>query len=80
MAFLGDVLVIDDAPELRQRIAVWLESQGYHPAFVRDAAEAASIQQSRTFGALFYGHEFLFRTATRRFGHGKAAKRPKKPP
>lgn len=80
MAFRGDVLVIDDAPDLRQRIAEWLASQGYHLAFVRDAAEAASIQQSRSFSAVFYGHEFLFRTTTAHFGHATAAKRPKRQP
>lgn len=78
MAFLGDVLVINDAPELRQRIAEWLASQGYRLAFVRDATEAASIQQSRGFSAVFYGHEFLFRTTTARFGHATGAKRPKR--
>ncbi|MSQ21684.1 MAG: hypothetical protein EXR53_00010 [Dehalococcoidia bacterium] len=80
MAFLGDILVIDGAPEFRQRIAVWLESQWYRLAFVRDATEAAAIQRSRSFSALFYGHEFLFRTTTARFGHGTTSKKPKIPP
>ncbi len=64
MALLGNVLVIDDAPALRQRIAGWLASHGYRSFFVDDAADAYAIQQSCDFNAVLYGHEFSFpRTA-----------------
>ena len=70
MASLGNVLVIDDLPQFRQRIAIWLASLGYCPYFVPNATDAEAMQRSHDFNAVLYGHEFSFpRTGDLRHGH-----------
>ena len=61
MAVKGRVLVVDDAPGLRDRIVRWLEQNEYRYVFVESKEAAENLLTCRPFDAVIFGHEFQFR-------------------
>lgn len=57
--YMGRVLVIDDVPGIRDRIARSLALKGYHCTFVDGAHEAGTLSGHEYFDTTVYGHEFL---------------------
>jgi CheY-like chemotaxis protein len=58
--YKGKILVINDVPGIRNRLARWLAGTGYHYTFVDSAAEAEALLAQAAFDITAYGHEFLF--------------------
>ena len=57
----GSILVIDDAPALKELIVRWLEQNEYRYVFVEDEGQGRKLLARRHFDAVMYSHEFRFR-------------------
>jgi DNA-binding response OmpR family regulator len=57
----GSILVIDDAPALKDLIAGWLDQNEYRYVFVDDEEQGRKALARRHFDLVMYGHEFSFR-------------------
>ena len=56
----GRVLVIEDTPSIRHRVALWLKKEEHPHTFVNTDEEAAELLRHVRFDAVMYGHEFVF--------------------
>ena len=56
----GTILVINDVPRVKDRLARWLTESNYYHVFVDSEEEAAALSERHRFDAVVYGHEFLF--------------------
>ncbi len=56
----GKVLVVDDAPEARVRLAQWLTQNSYHSIFVYSDEEAEDMLKHHKFDMIVHSREFNF--------------------
>lgn len=56
----GRVLVVDDAPEARVRLAQWLTQNSYNSIFVYSDKEAEDMLKHHRFDMVVHSREFSF--------------------
>mgnify|MGYP001337210576 CR=1 FL=1 len=56
----GKVLVVDDAPAARVRLAQWLTQNSYNSIFVYSEAEAEDMLKHHRFDMVVHSREFSF--------------------
>ncbi len=56
----GKVLVVDDAPEARVRLAQWLTQNSYNSIFVYSAEVAEDMLKHHRFDMIVHSREFAF--------------------
>ena len=56
----GKVLVVDDAPEARVRLAQWLTENSYNSIFVYSDEEAEDMLKHHRFDMVVHSREFTF--------------------
>ena len=72
----GHVLIVDDAPALKELIVRWLAQNAYRYVFAEDEDQARRLLERSHFDAVLYGHEFEFRRA----GCSPLGAPPRRPP
>ena len=60
MASKGKIIVINDMPNMSERLVRWLAKEKYHASFVATGELAQALLERDHFDAIVYGHEFLF--------------------
>jgi PleD family two-component response regulator len=58
--YKGKILVINDVPNIRGKLALYLAQMGYYYTFVDSAHEAESLGEHTHFDSVVYSHEFFF--------------------
>ena len=58
----GSILVVDDAPYLKEFIVGWLNQNSYRYVFVEDKEQGRRVLARHEFDAVMYSHKFRFRT------------------
>ncbi|MFC2014961.1 hypothetical protein ACFLUP_03100 [Chloroflexota bacterium] len=56
----GDFIVINDLPNLTDRIARWMENKKYSCVFVDSIDEANRLLEQKDYDVVMYGNEFEF--------------------
>lgn len=56
----GTILIINDAPRDKDRLARWLAKRNYGWVFVNSYEEAIALMENQRFDSMVYAHEFLF--------------------
>ena len=56
----GKVLVVDDAPEARVKLAQWLTQNSYNSIFVYSDEEAEDMLKHHRFDLIVHSREFNF--------------------
>ncbi|MFC1952846.1 hypothetical protein ACFLWR_01780 [Chloroflexota bacterium] len=56
----GEFIIINDTPNLTNRIANWMEEKRYQYVFVDSIDEANRLLEQKDYDIVMYGHEFSF--------------------
>jgi len=56
----GEFIIINDTPNLTDRISEWMEKKRYQYIFVDNIDEANRLLEQKDYDVVMYGHEFSF--------------------